>query len=408
MGGYFSAVAVEAMSEAPWPKLSASSRLATARLILIRHPQTEANAAHLLQGSTDSSLTSIGQRQLESLCQLVALWPYEDLPRTVVHSPLGRCEKVARAVANVVQSRLDERRGDTGIPATSDSSINGTDISLESDQPQTGVDAEAGPSRPVPRVVRLPSIDLQERDFGPAECTRRGVHAGSKFPRARSRSKRESEEAFRSRVRRSGMLWMRKACDMGSEAARERLRVTPRAEHSGPPSEVKNGGQDDGPDPNSSSKAAGSAAIEPESRSPLCSTTASSGTPVVLLVTHGLWISTFFKIFPPSNVGGVGFAQNTGMFLVDLLLPACPLVDDNRASPGRVGNQNIIVRVVRANWTPHLTGALAGIDNTSKAYPIDAKQRRLDTFFTQPATAAPSLRLGKRKDQTDVEETSSS
>lgn len=84
-----------------------STSAGAGRVILIRHPQTKANATHLIQGSTESPLTCLGVRQLRILAEAMAIWSATDIPRLIVHSPLGRCERLARGVAGEITHKRE-------------------------------------------------------------------------------------------------------------------------------------------------------------------------------------------------------------------------------------------------------------------------------------------------------------
>ena len=73
------------------------------KLILLRHGETDVNAAGRLQGSTDSTLTELGRRQARDLGVASLAWK----PVAVYTSPLSR----ARDVANQIGSK-------TGVPVT--------------------------------------------------------------------------------------------------------------------------------------------------------------------------------------------------------------------------------------------------------------------------------------------------
>jgi probable phosphoglycerate mutase len=80
-------------------------------LILVRHGQSEANAAGLLVGRTDSALTELGKRQAAAIG--AALAGKERRPGRIVTSPLSRArdtaEIVGTALGSGVPSEVDER-----------------------------------------------------------------------------------------------------------------------------------------------------------------------------------------------------------------------------------------------------------------------------------------------------------
>lgn len=188
----------------------------TLRVVLIRHPYTIANAAGLLQGSTDSPLTQYGVQQMDHLCSRIPTDPFfaSHLPPSLIlTSPLGRCRRLADSLAAAL----------------------------------------------APGSLPAAITALQERDFGQLECTKKGVHAGSRFPQGSAGKKKESRDAFEARVK-SGF---KECLTAGWDA------IAPSRSHS-----------------------------------------------LIFVVTHGLWISTFARAFLPA-ASPVPFADNTGMFIVD-------------------------------------------------------------------------------------------
>ncbi|MGH9207720.1 MAG: histidine phosphatase family protein, partial [Acidimicrobiales bacterium] len=72
-------------------------------ILLLRHGQTASNAAGLLLGRGDPSLTDLGRRQARSLGLLVSG------ATKVVSSPLLRARETAEALALDVPVEVDER-----------------------------------------------------------------------------------------------------------------------------------------------------------------------------------------------------------------------------------------------------------------------------------------------------------
>ncbi|CAO1631023.1 unnamed protein product [Sympodiomycopsis kandeliae] len=249
-------------------------RSSTLRLVLIRHPYTIANAQGLLQGSTDSALTQYGVQQMEKLTSYFASG-YESTepsllsplpPLHIISSPLGRCMRVAQSLSESMK----------GAPA----------------------------------VTQLK--DLQEKDFGPLECTKKGVHAGGSFPKPTSGSVKETREIFEARVRRAVTHILK----LGE--------------------------------------------------------TTQDHKPLIVIVTHGLWISTFARLYLNPNgttfVPFAPFAENTGMFIVDATTHSF---------------QRTSMSLVKANWMPHLQDMAKrqrGLSNIAD----DGKQRKLSAFFAKP------------------------
>lgn len=78
------------------------------QLILVRHGQTDANAAGLLLGRTDPDLNAAGREQAEAVAARVATFG----PERVLSSPLARCVQTAGLVAGacgVATVEVEER-----------------------------------------------------------------------------------------------------------------------------------------------------------------------------------------------------------------------------------------------------------------------------------------------------------
>ena len=67
-------------------------------LILVRHGQSEANAAGLLVGRTDSALTALGRRQAERIGEALVAG-HTGQPVRIITSPLSRARHTAAIVA---------------------------------------------------------------------------------------------------------------------------------------------------------------------------------------------------------------------------------------------------------------------------------------------------------------------
>ena len=77
------------------------------RLLLLRHGETDVNAAGRLQGSTDSTLTELGRRQARDLGVASLAWK----PAAVYSSPLSRARDVADQICSAtgVEVTVDAR-----------------------------------------------------------------------------------------------------------------------------------------------------------------------------------------------------------------------------------------------------------------------------------------------------------
>jgi len=73
-------------------------------LILVRHGQSEANAAGLLVGRTDSALTELGRRQAAAIGEVLAAAP--ERPLQLLTSPLVRARHTAEIIARRLGSPL--------------------------------------------------------------------------------------------------------------------------------------------------------------------------------------------------------------------------------------------------------------------------------------------------------------
>lgn len=401
-------------------------------LILIRHPQTMANAAHLLQGCTDSPLSPLGELQMNALAQ----WLVEEAtirleatqqadpiasssrqtsrqtksrgwgwPETIVHSPLGRTTRLAEEIERRFRQTIAPTPNieSIGSPRNSNAQVSGQlDIDgLGSTESST----EAPSLTSIPSTSRLrypptptlhPSADLREKSFGPSESTHRGVHPGPPFPVAPPTLKRESNEAFLKRVERGGRFWLTRLAERGRDH-RDRRRNR-KEDNTLEKTDVKGETDDE--------------ALDEVTLDHVRSTA-----PTMLLVTHGLWLSAFLKLFVRTSLPvdqTIPFASNTGMYLLDLYRVRSPQQsiagssrlsstgratftlnlsqpnssDSNDTVPRRTQPIGYRLNLVQANYTPHLVGPAlsASSGRSSKKVENDSKQRKLDSFFTKPRT----------------------
>ncbi|MDP9281400.1 MAG: histidine phosphatase family protein [Chloroflexota bacterium] len=72
-------------------------------LYLVRHGESEANAAHRFAGRTDSPLTERGRRQAEAVAETLASIQFD----RIVSSPLSRCRDTALTIARRQQLPVD-------------------------------------------------------------------------------------------------------------------------------------------------------------------------------------------------------------------------------------------------------------------------------------------------------------
>ncbi|UZJ55123.1 hypothetical protein CBS101457_004443 [Exobasidium rhododendri] len=249
-------------------------------LTLIRHPETVANVAHLLQGSTNSPLSVHGQNQQNALVKAISVSHIkkdDDVqlerksetpllagihPTHIMTSPLPRALDLASAIKKACENGSDRR------------------ISLES------------------------RVGLEEKSFGKRENTRAGEHVFG-FPVGVKPF--EESTAWNDRVKREGMAVL--------EAA---TRQTGMRNH-------------------------------------------------VVVVTHGLWLSAFLKIFLAESIRPP-FADNTGVYTL--------AIHDDHKYPAKLS------RILSLNDTSHLAGLKrqrGGIGSSAS----DKNQRTLGDMWTK-------------------------
>ena len=73
---------------------------------MIRHGQTEANAAQIMAGSIDSPLTALGRQQAKNVHDI--LENLEIKPKTIIHSHLSRAKETAEILNEVLKIDLHE------------------------------------------------------------------------------------------------------------------------------------------------------------------------------------------------------------------------------------------------------------------------------------------------------------
>lgn len=170
---------------------------------LIRHAETVANVAHLLQGSTDSPLSVHGQNQVNALVKAIQRGRVDSNDRTngscpllkgvapteIWSSPLGRTWKLANAICDALEASSDK-------DATQDEH-----------------------SRRQRRINLVARSGLEEKSFGNRECSRAGKHV-SDFPVG----VKPMEDAYnwRARVKEEGKAVLERAVAMTSESGTQR------------------------------------------------------------------------------------------------------------------------------------------------------------------------------------------
>lgn len=285
---------------------------APAQLILVRHGETTSNVAHLLQGTTDSPLTAHGATQVKLLG--VAMAAASPAPTHIFCSPAGRTRSTAQAIVNAL--------------------------------------AESGRAD----IELHPRPNLIEKGFGAKECTRRGVHQTG-FPKGSGSA--ESDIAFEARVRAEGEWLLRFAglWEVPSTGTSE-------SDVAGPSV----------PRRSASPLASTSEVHRRRSASPpAAASTSASAVPLprcIVVVTHGLWISSFFHLFLPST--SAPFAHNTGRFTI-IASPVLPAAHTSMARKGRIR-----LKLDVANDVSHLVGLRKQAVSRGA---VDQKQRKLTDLW---------------------------
>lgn len=375
-------------------KPSISSKADPPLITLIRHPQTLANQAHLLQGSTDSDLSPLGQSQLEALRDN---WSslHKDQVTLIISSPLGRTVKLAEALQGAVFQRKDE-------PLTS-----------ISDSPSTN------------NIVFRDG--LKEIDFGGLESSRKGKYVPG-FPKGNGSG--ETKDRFTKRVKEEAQFLLEVASgkrsldqvttlDAGAEQSRREsskivevngkgkrkfqddqsrstLEASPLKKQFNQSIDLQyepltlNSNQSETTKgnyflPESSSSTSiqsqvSSSSSPSQQSSNLASISISSSylkpRTHILIITHGLWLSTFFKLH---NLN-LPFASNTGVYTLSVHheIPKSTFCTNPK--------EKLSLKVLKANDVRHLAG-LAGTSSSGKSKDkfavvgSDPRQKKLEVFF---------------------------
>ncbi|KAK0564289.1 hypothetical protein OC844_001785 [Tilletia horrida] len=470
------------MSNDPSSKSTSSSSTSSYRgplLTIVRHGETEANVAHVLQGQTDSALTVRGQAQVLALGKQwrassssssgqreeeVAMrrcWCANGLPlpSAVVSSPTGRARKTACSI--VLGTQRDPSKSGGGEEEASFDETN----EIRPVVPTTSLSASSS-TRTLPaaspKETQLLLLDplLMEQDFGTLEGTRRRLRVPG-FPLPDASMRGESREAFARRVRRVGQMWLdaagmgegvnrygravRGKATMGSEAKEgeigaKRKALDEQEEEEGPDlqrameeagrlaEQMQSEGDNNGPDVATAQAGDDGGKQEDRRSSKKARTTNGSSAPSarengtapaqsapdqvssitagasfdsptqqqeyqhIVLVTHGLFISTFLNYFQPaferpsssfssstSASGSYPFASNTGSFTLGLrpVNRLKPLNGSGTTTAAAVAQELFLLR---ANDTAHL----AGLGTLGRGSPKKEKGlQNIASFFTK-------------------------
>ncbi|KAL9935000.1 hypothetical protein V8E36_006076 [Tilletia maclaganii] len=496
-------------------------------LTIVRHGETLANVAHVLQGQTDSPLTARGQAQVLALGKRWRPCPrhshqrqegtagqsegasteqHEDrrrcvnglpAPTLVVSSPTGRARTTASSIFLSVSrfQHQHNRTPDAGPSSLSPSSSRQEGDEATRSEPEsepcfledTLVQAldipirklDATSERTLPRSSRSPPTTLlldpllMEQDFGKHEGTRRRVHVpGFAFPDESMRG--ESREVLGKRIARAGLGWF-EAVGMGEavnrfgrpirppapkgkggrttesggggggevgtsvemrQAVREAGRLTEEMQREDSdematardPTRIEgdsgrattNGGIDSG-----SPRGAKRARVDGQTADDLTTTTGTDSCklsdsegdssaqqyPHIVLVSHGLAISTFLNYFQPAlpdhhrssssststsftNPASYPFASNTGYFTIGIrpvnrLTTSKSKVQQVAASASSPAAKELFL--LRTNDTAHLAqlGALGrgGAASNGGRAPEKGLQNIASFFAKSPAAS---------------------
>lgn len=301
-------------------------------LTLIRHAETTGNLNRLLQGVTDSPVTVFGQAQIEALAQTWATTIPTSAPQQATKGnqsvskldlpppTLIVCSPIGRArkTAEAIH------RASTRTPY-SDAGAVVEDAFKDGSTTRCSLAADQL-SRP--GLALVVDSGLAEKDFGWKESTRGGVHVAG-YPKGSGSG--ESRADFLRRVHNVGAEWLSIAAHLASSAT----------------DPLKDG-----------------------------------AIPHIVLVSHGMWISTFLSAHPPTSItqesgqpGFLPFAANTGMF--SLRVTSSPKIYELNGKPDTV--------LFRSNDIRHLANVKRQKGGIGRGA-FDNKQTKLSSFFARPAS----------------------
>lgn len=312
-------------------------------LTLIRHGETTGNLNRLLQGVTDSPLTVFGQAQVDALartwattvretasqeCVVNVHTPKKESPISTLDLPpptLIVCSPIGRArkTAQAIHRACVSQGANDGEV------LEDLFVDASSSPPSSRLDVASTYS---PRLGLSLVVDkgLAEKDFGWKESTRGGVHVAG-FPKGHGAG--ESRLDFTSKVKKVGLEWLQAASHLTSS----------------PPG------------------------------------TEETKTPHIVLVSHGMWISTFLSVLPPTVItqtsgqpGFLPFAANTGMFS----LRVKPRSLDHGAASALQRPETELFRANDVRHLEHVKRQKGGIGRGA----FDTKQTKLSSFFATPKT----------------------
>ena len=317
-------------------------------LTLIRHAETTGNLNRLLQGVTDSPVTVFGQAQIEALARTWATTlptaREEGSKADGVVSSLDLPPPTLIVCSPIGRARKTAEAVHRACSCEPHPDASILEAALSEGSPTRTHIADEQHKQPGLRLVV--DAGLAEKDFGWKESTRGGMHVAG-YPKGQGAG--ESRAAFLSRVHRVGADWLSAASALASSSE--------------------------------------------------------DTIPHIVLVSHGMWISTFLSAHPPTTItqvsaqpGFLPFAANTGMFSLKVL--PSPDKDETRA-----GNKSITTELFRANDVRHLAHVKRQKGGIGRGA-FDNRQTKLSSFFAQTPKSPSKNR--KDDDKATIEEASPS
>lgn len=301
-------------------------------LTLIRHAETTGNLNRLLQGVTDSPVTVFGQAQIDALARTwsstlsvaaegVSFDETNDKGPAISKLDLPPptlivCSPIGRA-RKTAEAVHRACTPDQGHSA-------GIFEGAIADGSRQSLAKERFSQSGLALIV---DPGLAEKDFGWKESTRGGVHVAG-YPKGHGNG--ESRAEFATRVHKVGLEWLNAASALASASTEAKSTTT--------------------------------------------------STPHIVLVSHGMWISTFLSAHPPTIISQVSgqpgflpFAANTGMF--SLKVQPC---DKEAATSIRP-----VTELFRANDIRHLQHVKRQKGGIGRGA-FDSRQTKLSSFFAKP------------------------
>lgn len=302
-------------------------------LTLIRHGETTGNLNRLLQGVTDSPLTVFGQAQVDALGRTWATTrEHSHAAEKQDKDAISRLDLPPPTL--VVCSPIGRARKTAEAVHRACTTGVGESGGIFEDLLNDGAVTRLAVSterHAEPGLALVIDPGLKEKDFGWKESTRGGVHVAG-YPNGSGSG--ESKSDFLQRVHRAGAEWLQAATALAS------------------------------------------------------SSSSTEKIPHIVLVSHGMWISTFLSSHPPTTMSQVSgqpgflpFAANTGMF--SLKVQARPPLDGPEGADS--GSTRPITDLFRANDIRHLANVKRQKGGIGRGA-FDSKQTKLSSFFQQPAS----------------------